>query len=93
MKPKWQPLPALMSPYLENRLNEFINVSKITPLNKVPTHPSAALPPPLSLHLLNGADLIWPGPLGSGASQTDGGVQTCKREGLCVGCCEKLFYP
>lgn len=53
MKPKWQPLPALMSPYLENRLNEFINVSKITPLTKSPPVSLLLLPPPFSLHLLN----------------------------------------
>lgn len=39
MKAKWQPLPALMSSHLENYLNEFINVSKITPLTKSPPLP------------------------------------------------------
>lgn len=46
MKPKWQPLPALMSPYLEKRLNEFINVSKITPSHKkAPSSSSASFLP------------------------------------------------
>lgn len=69
MKPKWQPLPALMSPHLENYLNEFINVSKITPLTK-----SAPLPRPPQLSRSYLAQSF-----GIGASQTDGGAET--REG------------